>query len=772
MRSQPPTLHAERGLAAVFALLALLESAYALWPPFGGTPTSLDVLLAVVLGVLVVVTLLVVPRLDGTWPLDVLLGAGWLTVALVAGTRPSLAGQVLAGTMLMIVAIYAASATSGIRFAAHLSGMLIAYALVAYTADQPGSAFFTVALVTASAGLSLVTHRFTNRLGRYQLVLHNTSDAVVQDCDGEIVWISPSITRLLGWTPEECVGLTVSDLVVTEDQKDKTDPDDVGADDILTTPESGIMQMRRRSGGAAWIEYTVHSYSDRGHTWSVSTWRDITERVQAQQAARRWERSQREEARKTADLAETKARLFQNLSHELRTPLAVIGGPLHDLQHRDDLTSPERTGLDAAIRAHQRMTRLIDGLLDVAQGQEKRLRLSPEPTDLITVTRGATQMFASMAANAGIDLSMRVGEIRSLVMIDPDAWITILVNLVSNALKFTKSGAVRVLVETVDGRAHLVVNDTGVGIPESDLPHVFDRYERSPMRPVRGEAGSGIGLALVHRIIEAAGGRAHVESRVGIGTTVEVWLPAPSCTPHDHADTEHHLDIATRRHAWAWSESAPAAVLSEPPSLPLERGRILVVEDNIDLRRYLVDLLHSAGWETTAVPDAESAYPLVGDHDLVVADVMLPGSSGVDLVSRTRSSDGPSRWVPIVLLTARAGNDAVVEGLSAGADDYVTKPFAPRELLARISTHVELSFLRKVVLQEANQRAANLERALESNRAIGTALGIIMASEHVNEDEAFARLRAASQHTNRKLRDVAEDVIYTGTLSAVSRGKT
>ena len=194
------------------------------------------------------------------------------------------------------------------------------------------------------------------------------------------------------------------------------------------------------------------------------------------------------------------------------------------------------------------------------------------------------------------------------------------------------------------------------------------------------------------------------------------------------------------------------------------RGRVLLVEDDPDVRSYVSRLLRRSGWSVSECDSAESAEEYLESHDLLLCDVMLPGMDGVEFVRKVRARPDAARWLSIILLTARVASEDVVEGLTAGADDYVTKPFEENELLARVGTHTELALMRRVVLQDAEHRADNLERALASNRTIGTAIGILMALERVTSAEAFDLLRQCSQRTNRKLRDVAEDVIFTGAL--------
>ncbi len=244
--------------------------------------------------------------------------------------------------------------------------------------------------------------------------------------------------------------------------------------------------------------------------------------------------------------------------------------------------------------------------------------------------------------------------------------------------------------------------------------------------------------------------------RLPAEVTTEDSAPASSAT--DRVLTGERAELESLR-----TVAATGVASHDPVDITAGRGRVLVIEDNDDLREYISRLLRSAGWWVTTTDTAEAAQAEIEGHDVVLSDIMLPGMSGLDLVRWIRAQ-AEVRWTPVLLLTARAGTESVVEGLTAGADDFVTKPFDPDELLARVATHMELSLLRKVVLDEAEDRADNLQRALASNRLIGTALGIVMATRKVTAEEAFALLRSVSQRANRKLRDVADDVVFTGAL--------
>lgn len=473
--------------------------------------------------------------------------------------------------------------------------------------------------------------------------------------------------------------------------------------------------------------------------------------------------------RKLAEMDEAKSRLFQNISHEFRTPLTMIHGPQQSLLRRADLnlTDAERADLVSAVRATERLQRLVDGLLEVARGQADRIVTNLEATDVPLLTEEGVAMFRSAAEDAGLELTLTVSDdFPTALLLDRELWMRILLNVVSNAVKYTETGSITVTLAYTQGHVELVVADTGVGIAEGDLPYIFDRFHQAQTRPVRGDAGSGIGLALVAELLRAVGGSATFESVSGAGTVATVRLPADPTTEDATAPSPATERLLASERAELEALTAPA----EPDDPDLEpddgaevRGRVLVVEDNDDLRRYVTRLLRAAGWGVTATDTAEAAQAAVAGHDVVLSDIMLPGMSGLDLV-RWMRGEADVRWTPVLLLTARAGTESIVEGLIAGADDFVTKPFDPDELLARLATHMELALLRKVVLDEAEDRAANLQRAVSSNRLIGTALGIVMATRKMTAEQAFTVLREKSQTTNRKLRDVADEVVFTGAL--------
>jgi DNA-binding response OmpR family regulator len=337
-------------------------------------------------------------------------------------------------------------------------------------------------------------------------------------------------------------------------------------------------------------------------------------------------------------------------------------------------------------------------------------------------------------------------------------------NLLSNAVKFTLTGGVTVQVELAEDVAMLRVRDTGIGIPADEVPRIFDRFHRVSGRLAHAREGAGIGLSLVADLVHAHGGTIEVDSALGTGSTFTVTIPVTDhqpALPHEAPNEVAQMYLAD---AAQWAPAPDPR--PTPPELTRRgghQGTVLVVEDNTDMRDYLTRLLSQDGWTVIPVGTVDAALEQKATPDLVLADVMLPVKDGLDLLRILRSTPDAHR-VPVVLLTARAGPESIVEGLALGADDYLVKPFEPVELLARVRATVELQRRHESSLARAENRAANLEEALATNRRIGTAVGILMAARKIHSDRAFELLSTTSQALHRKLRDIADEVVSTGAL--------
>lgn len=486
---------------------------------------------------------------------------------------------------------------------------------------------------------------------------------------------------------------------------------------------------------------------------------------------------QRGRAETLAAIQESQTRFFQNVSHEFRTPLTLVLGALDGLGSAT--AAPEAEDLAAARRAALRLDRLVDALLTFARAESGALVAQRQPTDLARLTFETASMFRSAIEAAGLEYVVELPDAPLVGDVDQRMWSTIVVNLVSNAHKYTAEGRIWLSLSSSADGVTLTVEDTGAGIEPGALGQVFQRFRQERhTTQVRSDPGAGIGLSLVKDLVRAQQGRIEVTSEPGVGSTFTVSLPLKTVSTPLSAvaavdERIHAQTIADLASAVNAPRSRSDAAVAAPEDHdgtapdPARRRRLLLVEDNADLRQYLVRLLRGSGWAVTAVPDAESALRHHQVPDLILTDIMLPGQDGLSLVRTIRATPGLAA-VPVIVLTARAGAEAATEGLRAGANDYVVKPFNAEELLARLDVHHELTCLRNYALAQAENHASNLEQALSSNRTIGAAIGVLMTTRKVTSEAAFQLLRRASNESNRNLRDVADRVVLTGSLGHVA----
>jgi DNA-binding response OmpR family regulator/two-component sensor histidine kinase len=355
-------------------------------------------------------------------------------------------------------------------------------------------------------------------------------------------------------------------------------------------------------------------------------------------------------------------------------------------------------------RNAQRLLKLVNSLLDFNRLQSGRAGTRFQPVDLARYTTELASMFQSAVDDAGLDLRIEAPPLPEPVYVDRDGWAHVVLNLVSNALKYTFEGAITVRLAERAGRARLEVADTGVGIPLAEQPRLFERFHRVAGTRSRTHEGSGIGLALVAELAALHGGDAGVISAPGEGSTFSVEVPfgtehlppdqlAPADGDADHVDRQARsfVDEALR-----WLEPAAQAgpVPADGHGPAGDRARVLVVDDNADMRGYVAGLLAERYLVQTA-PDGAVALELARRRppDLVLTDVMMPNLDGFGLLAALREEPATTH-VPVIMLSARAGEDGTIEGLEAGADDYLAKPFAARELLARVRANLELERVR------------------------------------------------------------------------------
>jgi signal transduction histidine kinase len=437
-------------------------------------------------------------------------------------------------------------------------------------------------------------------------------------------------------------------------------------------------------------------------------------------------RAYEEEKRRAEALAEldrAKTIFFSNVSHEFRTPLTLILGPLEDaLAEAREPSARER--LASVHRNALRLQKLVNTLLDFSRIEAGRIQASFQPTDLAALTSELASVFRSAVEKAGMRLVVDCPPLDEPVWVDREMYEKIVLNLLSNAFKFTLEGEIDVHVRDAGAAVELSVRDTGAGIAAHDLPHVFERFHRIAVARARTHEGTGIGLAFVHELVKLHGGRVGVASVPGEGSTFTVTLPKGAThLPADRIGGARTLS-STALGADHWVEEAlgwlpgpasegPLVAATAVAAAGASRARIVWADDNADMREYVAGLLAPC-YDVEAVADGEAALAAVRrtPPDLVLADVMMPRLDGFGLLRALRGEE-ETQAVPVILLSARAGEEARVEGLGAGADDYLVKPFTARELHARVESHVRLARLRResaAALREREERiAADLE---------------------------------------------------------------
>ena len=465
-----------------------------------------------------------------------------------------------------------------------------------------------------------------------------------------------------------------------------------------------------------------------------------------------------------AELDRAKTAFFSNVSHEFRTPLTLMLGPLEDaVASGTHVLSGDN--LDTAYRNALRLLKLVNTLLDFSRIEAGRVNACFEPTDLALFTADLASAFRSAIERAGLSFEVDVAAADQPAYVDRDMWEKIVLNLLSNALKFTFSGRIAVRLRRVEREVQLSVTDTGSGIAEAELDNVFKRFHRVQGARSRTHEGSGIGLALVSELVRLHGGSIRVASQLGVGSTFTVRLPlGPEQLPKEQVrkpvggstasgaapyvqEAQRWLPVPTDDEPSVIGEAQLGAAL---PLQDADRGaRILVADDNADMRDYVTRLLRER-FQVRAVSDGAQALAaaLADPPDLLLSDVMMPNLDGFGLLHALRH-DPRTRAVPVLMLSARAGEEARSEGLEAGADDYLVKPFSARELLARVSTHLQIARLRKTAERE---RTRLNDIFTQAPAAVAVLIGPELRFEVANP--AYCELVGKVDLVGRALREV------------------
>lgn len=441
---------------------------------------------------------------------------------------------------------------------------------------------------------------------------------------------------------------------------------------------------------------------------------------------------ERQRAEKLSEVDRAKTIFFSNASHEFRTPLTLMLAPIEDALDGPDqaLAGP---ALALVHRSGLRLLKLVNRLLDFSRIEAGRVQAHLEPVELGQFTQDLAAAFRAACQRAGVALVVRCPPLDAPVEVDREMWEKIVLNLVSNAFKYTLAGTIEVALARDDSRVVFTVADTGIGISADNLGHIFERFYRAENVHGRSQEGTGIGLALVQELVRFHGGTIEAHSREGVGTTVKVTIPGTRSTAASApggpaggargqgraSNVAMYVEEATR-----WLPAGRRQPdLAPQPEAPASAARVLIADDNNDMRDYLARLL-SAHYRIDLAEDGLVAHQQAQQHppDLVLTDVMMPRLDGFGLVAALRAHPATAE-IPVVMLSARAGEEARVEGLGAGVDDYLIKPFSARELIARVQASLRVAATRreaKEAMQRVNQqlegrvqqRTMQLERRL------------------------------------------------------------
>jgi signal transduction histidine kinase/DNA-binding response OmpR family regulator len=445
-----------------------------------------------------------------------------------------------------------------------------------------------------------------------------------------------------------------------------------------------------------------------------------------------------EQAQQLQEAARTKSRFFANVSHELRTPLTLIHGMLELM--KEGLTQGGSEKMDIALDNSRRVQSMLNDVLDLSRLEGGKWELSPRRKEILPLLSRIVLAFESLIVKKNIRLQYDANELQGVVMdLDEDKFEKVINNLMYNAIKFNREGGwIKINATRNNGSVDILVEDSGMGIPENDLPHIFDRFYQSSSTDKLNSHGIGVGLSLVRELTILHGGTVSVKSRLNEGSAFTVSFPVS-------ADT---------------TPPEPEEEIAEPADVTFDsfhrRPVILIVEDNDEMRFYLKKILG----DDVAIAEARHGreglnWLKAHKPDLIISDVMMPEMDGYEFLTQLKNS--PSyRIIPVVMLTARAAEEDLLQGLQLGVDDYIIKPFNARELRIRVHNLLVNQSMRnewsqkppeadEVVVDRAedHELLEKIRTYVETN-AQNSSLGIADLADHLAMSERQVYRKAAT----------------------------
>ena len=518
---------------------------------------------------------------------------------------------------------------------------------------------------------------------RIQAILDTAVDGIITiDEQGIVEIANPAVERLFGYAPADLIGRNISILMPSPHRERH----DQYLAHYLRTGEAKVIGIGReldglrRDGTTFPLELALSEVRGDGRRHFTGIIRDITVRKAAEQTLLR------------ADAL--KDEFLANTSHELRTPLnGIIGigqsmidgatGPLSDEQRRN---------LAMIVASGRRLANLVNDLLDFSKLRHEKIELNRRPTDLHALTDLVLTVSRTLVGKRPLRVFNRISPQVPLAEADEDRVQQILFNLVGNALKFTPVGTIEVFAQAREACLEVVVSDTGIGIAPERLDKIFESFSQGDGSAARDHGGTGLGLAITRQLLELHGGTIRVDSEPGVGSRFTFTLPLSRTTramvaPPERPDQPVSQVMADVRFTEAKQPSAAA------PTIDGAGYRILVVDDEPVNVQALVNYLSLANYTVAIATNGQEALDHLASGepcDLVLLDVMMPRISGFEVCERIREQHSPAE-LPVILLTAKNRVSDLVSGFGAGANDYLTKPFASDELLARVNVHLELA---------------------------------------------------------------------------------
>lgn len=457
-----------------------------------------------------------------------------------------------------------------------------------------------------------------------------------------------------------------------------------------------------------------------------------------------------------------KSRFFANISHEFRTPLTLILGPLDDMMSR-----PENTGIIRYLKPMRknasRLLELVNQLLELSRIESGKLKPELTKSDILTIAKGMVMSFDSLAEmkNIRLNVTADVGPIE--VYTDRDKIEKILTNLLSNAFKFTpEQGSISVRIHrtlnshipNVSECLEISVKDNGTGIPQAEMAHIFDRFYQADNNQLHQQDGSGIGLALTKELVELHGGTiwAHASSDAGTEIRFQLPLNLGETLKDCIVETTPPVPEANIRIAANDEDHVESLETIDDPTKPI----ILLIEDHVDVRNYVRDILNDA-YSVIEAADGEEGVAVALDKipDLILCDVMMPKMNGNEVCVYLKKEERTSH-IPIILLTAKADVESRIEGLETRADDYLTKPFVPKELMLRIKNLIESrqklrdKYCRTLSLKPSEVAVNSIDE--QFLKRMMNVLEINMADEKFSVEALGEELGMSRSHLHRKLK--------------------